>query len=973
VTTPLVDPCGCGHEAAAPEQDRRNLPGLSRLFYRVGTYASITRAMQDALAGYPALRALTTRDHNDPAIALLDAFAVMGDVLTFYQERIANEGFLRTATQRRSILELARAIGYELKPGVAAGTYLTFTMDESKGAPPRVTIAAGSRVQSVPGQDEKPQMFETTETIEARVQWNALKAKSTEMIVPASGATQVYFEGTETRLEAGDVLIFVGKLRRQDPSSEQWDLRRIRSVETDIGKKHTLVQLQEPMNFRMDENAEPEVYALRQRAALFGHNAPNWRAMPRNVKNAYVGLPEGDTSSTLPNEWPHFTIAGVSDLASGTADDSGLVGEYYNGLEFLDHAMTRIDAGVDFAWGSSSPDPRVRPDNFSVRWRGWIRAATTGTYSFQTRSDDGVRLWVNNVQVINKWIDQSPTDWEGSIHLTAGHRYPLLLEYYEKGGNSTIKLSWRPPNTANYVVIPATSLSYAPEIHLDGLHPKVTPQSWVALATPQYTELYRVESAAEDARANFTLSGKSTRLNLSGENLFEKFDSTLRETTVLVQSERLTVAERPLATPVSGTSLTLASRVEGLTQGRPVEISGKLVSDGSERREIAIIGSIEQAGTTLRFAGLAYSYRPDSVTVNANVARATHGEAKFEVLGNGDATRPFQRFVLKQRPVTYISAATARGAESTLEVRVNDVRWHEVDTLHERSADERVFVTRRSDEGAVTVVFGDGVSGARPASGNDNVTAQYRVGIGLAGLVKAGQLSLLMTRPLGVREVRNTLDATGAADPENRDDARANAPLTVLTLDRVVSLQDYEDYARAFAGIGKARATWLWDGEKRFVHVSVAGAAGADVPANSTLYQDLVKSLDAAREPTRRVSVQSYMRLPFYISAAVAVDPDYVKDKVHAAVKAALSGAFSFARRSFGAPVSKAEVLAVVQRVAGIIAADLNTLDTQQPGTLHPVLFAPGAAWKGQGNPPTTAASLLLLADGGVALTDMAP
>ena len=76
------------------------------------------------------------------------------------------------------------------------------------------------------------------------------------------------------------------------------------------------------------------------------------------------------------------------------------------------------------------------------------------------------------------------------------------------------------------------------------------------------------------------------------------------------------------------------------------------------------------------------------------------------------------------------------------------------------------------------------------------------------------------------------------------------------------------------------------------------------------------------------------MPLPFYISAAVAVDVDYVKENVHAAVRAALANAFSFARRSFGAPVSKAEVLATIQRVPGVIAADLNTLDTQQPASL---------------------------------------
>ena len=90
------------------------------------------------------------------------------DVLTFYQERIANEGFLRTALERRSLLELARLIGYELSPGVSASTYLSFTLDDKEGSPEEVTIAGGTRAQSVPGQDELPQTFETSDDLLAR-------------------------------------------------------------------------------------------------------------------------------------------------------------------------------------------------------------------------------------------------------------------------------------------------------------------------------------------------------------------------------------------------------------------------------------------------------------------------------------------------------------------------------------------------------------------------------------------------------------------------------------------------------------------------------------------------------------------------------------------------------------------------------------------------------------------------------------
>jgi predicted phage baseplate assembly protein len=118
-----------------------------------------------------------------------------------------------------------------------------------------------------------------------------------------------------------------------------------------------------------------------------------------------------------------------------------------------------------------------------------------------------------------------------------------------------------------------------------------------------------------------------------------------------------------------------------------------------------------------------------------------------------------------------------------------------------------VYVTRTHETGQTTIQFGDGVLGARLPTGQDNIRATYRKGLGLAGMVNAEQLSLLLTRPLGVRTVTNPHAASGAADPESMQEIRRNTPLAVLTLERVVSLQDYEDFARTFAGIAKAMAT----------------------------------------------------------------------------------------------------------------------------------------------------------------------
>src|SRR5262249_50106503 len=143
-----LNDCGCceGLTAETPFAID-NRPGLSAIAYRVGTQsrfkASMLAQLSDSDLG--ALRALMTRQDDDFSIALLDAWASVADVLTFYQERVANENYLRTATERNSILQLARLIGYRLRPGVAASVYLAFMLEDAQGAPKRATLFIGTK------------------------------------------------------------------------------------------------------------------------------------------------------------------------------------------------------------------------------------------------------------------------------------------------------------------------------------------------------------------------------------------------------------------------------------------------------------------------------------------------------------------------------------------------------------------------------------------------------------------------------------------------------------------------------------------------------------------------------------------------------------------------------------------------------------------------------------------------------------
>jgi len=148
----------------------------------------------------------------------------------------------------------------------------------------------------------------------------------------------------------------------------------------------------------------------------------------------------------------------------------------------------------------------------------------------------------------------------------------------------------------------------------------------------------------------------------------------------------------------------------------------------------------------------------------------------------------------------------------------------------------------------------------------------------------------------------------------------------VLTLDRTVSLQDYEDFSRAFAGIAKALTTWTWDGQTKGVFITVAGPDGAEIKPDSDTYTNLLAALQQAGDPFVSLRVKSYRPAHFRFAGRVKVNLDYQTDVVLAAVERALREQFSFDVRAFGQPVMLSEVIAVVQAVPGVVAVDVNKL-----------------------------------------------
>lgn len=917
--------CGfCAGIGAATPGLLFNRPGLSAIAYRVGTYQTFRKSLHARLSDsrWPVLRSLRTRDHDDFTIALLDAWAMTGDILTFYQERLVNESYLRTATERLSINEQSQLLGYQLGPGLAAATHLAFTVEESPGLPQQaaqpITLAVGTKVQSIPGPDEQPQTFETIEAIEARPAWNALLAQQTTTQPLSWNMTQLWLSGTDVSLVVGEVVLIV----TQRGDGYDASIRRVTGVTSHPERRSTQVRLATiSISAGTIAASKPGVYVLRSQSSPFGHNAPlqpqfnssgvfqgafsEW-ALDANETTTRMTLSSRNDKilqdSFLVIEQDHpsngarmWTFAVAGDVVHRSVARYGIAG-----------TGTELSLSAGWAKGADSKLDLLRTMTVAAQSEEVVPAALPLRYPVY-----------GEVLAFDQPVDG----------LTPGR--PLAVT----GVRQAVRLKHPAPAPFKERKAPPGGPSPSPALMLD-----------------DGSEVLLLPGDVLRMTGNpFTVNGSSV-LPLTPEAFGESLTQSVLPLLRLPLMDR--DGRKGLLDISAGDIELVAPDPSGETASEIVFIDEAIGTSITQDRD----------RTTVQLARpLANVYERATVRMNVNVAAATHGEHATEPLGSGDAAVAYQQFTLRQPPITYVSADTPDGSASTLKVFVNEVLWEEVPFFYGHGPTERIYTVRRDDEGRTTIRFGDGISGARLPTGRNNVRAEYRKGTGLGGLVRAGQLSLLMSRPLGLKGVINPEPAQGAEDPESRDDARANAPLTVLTLDRAVSLQDYEDFARTFSGVAKAQAVWVWDGRRRSIFLTVAGPDGEMLEEEGSIIVKLKESLRTYGDPFVAFTVKPYRQAWFEIDGTVTIDPAHVSDVVMEAMMADLESRYAFRTRAFGQPVALSEVMAAIQAVPGVVAVDVDRFartDRPMPA-IQPRLIADRPAMGADGVVP--AAELLLI------------
>lgn len=498
---------------------------------------------------------------------------------------------------------------------------------------------------------------------------------------------------------------------------------------------------------------------------------------------------------------------------------------------------------------------------------------------------------------------------------------------------------------------------------LDTVHERITAGSWVAIERPRKGApdgipgdsglslvTTRVTAVRTGSYARYGITGRGTELTLADPWLDEHdvLLSHIRDATVHAAGEPLRPADEPLGDDVGGNELELAELYDGLRPGRTLILSGERTdvpgTTGVRGTELAVIAAVEQrvdpelpgdhVHTVLTLtADLAHRYRRETLVIHGNVVPATHGETRDEAVGSGDAGRAGQTFALWNAPLTWLPADSAspasgrgypHGARPALEVRVDGLLWHPVDSLAGRGPQERVYVIGTGADGRTTVTFGDGVNGARLPTGHENVRARYRFGTGGAANVAAGRITQAVSRPLGVTAVTNPLPATGGADADGPEATRRGIPLAVSALDRLVSVQDYEDFTRCRAGIGRAAAREVFDGRRQVLHVTVAGVEDAPIGADADTLHALRAALAAHGDSRLPVRVDVREPVLLLLAARVAVGPDHSWAVVEPRLRQALLDAMGFHGRELGQPARLSEVLATAHSVPGVDHVDVD-------------------------------------------------
>jgi len=891
---------------------RWNRAGLSRFRYVDGNAVTFLELLRAELAKrFPAWQELTAlpsseteserqermleqyhTTRRDWGWEIARALARSSHVLTEHLDAYTNEGFLGTATQWETLRRLVEMIDYHPAPPASAATRLVIAAKEAG------TLPAGFAVKHTPPDGGASVLFETLEELKLDPLLNGLRPAEYNKSQERLGGELLLLEGELDELKTGEPLVL--------EDTESGILRAHLIVGTRLVKGNTEVRVTPRLSQRLRKG-----YTLVHAKPAEGL-APIGPAARGAELERVLRLTE-EPQGLLPG-MVIYIGDGEKELYRRVISLTGkrLVLDSNMGPLRLDTA--RVGYPVTITVSAQEERPVNNPDAviYALRVAGdWSRLANRRVAQETVDANKRKQLPFYTVTAARYHPADSNDPRKGYTILTAAwvknaHPFPL-------------------DNPQTLLVPPVGAGPWQSDTYLekkDGHLPaaivtskpkKSTAGDLAVVVMGQQAAWARLASLSVDLeREQATLTAEGGWQDRGGGDFF------LTETKVYAhfKEELRTVAWQQNHQPVSGSRIPLASVPSALEKGRLLMVER---SDDTTAAFITKVAKIE--GSTLVLArDLPSGFTRGNTLIAGNVVLSGHGESKGEkVLGSGDATRVNQSFVFAEAGVSFVADPTQpAGVRAAIDLSVAGRVWEQVGSFASSGPSDPHYTVRMTEGGQLLIAFGDGVRGRRLPSGVNNVRLTFRSGTGLAGNLPAGSVFKPSRPHRLVDKVRQPLPATGGNDREGVASLRENAPATLLTLERAVSLDDFAWLAMAQSSVWQARAfsrpTGLGRNDK--VELVVVPAGGG---ALGTLAATLTDFLLAHAVPEVEVTVLPYESLTFALEVLLSVDSAaYNPDAVTAAVKSALLDAFSLRKRKLGQALFLSEVYQVVEGVTGV-------------------------------------------------------
>jgi hypothetical protein len=843
-----------------------NRPALSRINYRIGTYADFRETLLHNLNQSEALSNWTHRGAEDPGIALLEGAAILGDILTFYQELYANEAYLRTARWRESISDLVRLVGYRLSPGLGGLATFAFEVkgNSSVVVPPNFPVKA-----EVEGLD-KPADFETASELTAYPslsKFNLYRPLEQPGITPQT--TEFHINSPDqilspVELKAGDRLLIGDADSVTNPARlTNGEVVIVESVRELHGIK--LFKIKGALRRTLNA-AQVVAFKLGRSFHHFGYNGAQKIVKPPPTVTA-TSTTSGSTTTTTTNTSVQENNVSFSRYLDVTLSIS------FHGLTY---AVMTGSLAAAFSLSGSAPVTNVLepgPGAYESIVKPDLSPLEFPLDAEVKDLPSGVRLIMQGALYKDR-TTSPPKDF--TLVRTITNVKPLNMTW----GLMTAMTSMVTLNQS-LVTVDGNATYNLTDIRNIQFHEAVSPSLTLKAGV--------TESVAARGTDLYFYGTDAEAQSLKGRRLY----FTKPETDAFIAS----VAQLPILSGVDSSRRVL----------RPVRLD----------REVTYAD---------------YPNENTRVTVYGNLVDATQGKTEAEaVLGNGDSRQLFQTFRLPKSPLTYLLSTGETPPETPeLEVYVDDRLWKRVPSLFGRKLSEEIYIVREDSDGVSWVQFGDGKTGARLPSGIKNVVAKYRTGAGAHGNVKPNTKVQAGRKLDRLDKVQMPGIASGGSIPEDGESAREAAPGKIQSLDRLVSLKDFESETLSISGVTRATASWELKDNVPAVVITVLMETGRhdEIAAVRDVLNDYNRCRGAGRFP---VIVRQGELQYVAIDAVFVLDPVFREDVVRTEIEKALgvnsgksattidsNGLFNLRRRRFGQREYATSIAGAIQNVAGV-------------------------------------------------------